>query len=456
AVYNSKLAQTSLSNLYGAYSEIGYIYASIVPQEELRGDTVDMCYRITESNPAIVRRVSIEGNEQTHDKVIRREISSLPGYVFKRSEVIRSQRDIFNLGFFEDVTVEHRRTDSLESIDLIYRVKEKSFFGTIGAGVSYSAQDKLTGYIELQQPNLFGRGHRVNLKLEKGGKKTNVEMGFTEPWLFDTPTSAGINLSYLTRSYDYYDKQEIGASLSFSRPLPLDYTRAYLTLRAGDAYVPPGSISRSYSPVGPFNVFRDTTHKTGFGPGITLTRDSRDYLYNPLSGSALTYGLELSFGDIRYQRHIIDASQYFPLFWKFGLMCRTRLGYITGFSSADTVSVYDRFYPGGTGPDGIRGYGDRSVGPRQAGFAVGGTALSIFSLEYKLRLTPQLSILAFADAGNTWNLVSQFSLSDLKRGAGIGVRIEIPMLGLIGFDLGYGFDRERPGWEPHFQLGRTF
>lgn len=456
SVYNSKLAQTSIANLYSAYSEMGYIYAAIVPQEEIRNDTVDICYRITENNPATVRLVSIEGNEQTHDKVIRREISSLPGYVFRRSEVIRSQRDIFNLGFFEDVTVEHRRTDTLGTVDLTYRVKEKSFFGTIGAGVSYSAQDKLTGYIELQQPNLFGRGQRVNLKLEKGGSKTNIELGFTEPWLFDTPTSAGISLSYLTRSYEYYDKQEIGAALSFSRPLPLDYTRAYLTLRGGDAYVPPNSISRSYAPVGPFNVYRDTTHKTSFGPGITLTRDSRDYIYNPLSGSALTYGLDLSFGDIRYQRHVVDASQYFPLFWKFGIMCRTRLGYITGFSSSDTVSVYDRFYAGGTGPDGIRGYGDRSIGPREAGYAIGGTALSIFSLEYKLRLTPQFSILAFGDAGNAWNSVYQFSLSDLKRGAGIGVRLEIPMLGLIGFDLGYGFDRERPGWEPHFQLGRTF
>lgn len=456
AVYNSKLAQASLTNLYTAYSELGYIYASIVPQEEIRGDTVDICYRVTENQPVLVRLVSIEGNEQTHDKVIRREISSLPGYVFRRSEVIRSQRDIFNLGFFEDVAVEHRRSDTVGTIDLVYRVKEKSFFGTIGAGVSYSAQDKLTGYIELQQPNLFGRGQRVNLKLEKGGTKTNVELGFTEPWLFDTPTSAGISLSYLTRNYDYYDKQEIGAALSFSRPLPLDYTRAYLTLRVADAYVPPGSISRSYTPAGPFNVFRDTTHKTGFGPGITLTRDSRDYVYNPLSGSALTYGLDLSFGDIRYQRHVIDASQYFPLFWKFGIMCRTRLGYITGFSNADTISIYDRFYPGGTGPDGIRGYGDRSIGPREAGYSIGGKALSIFSLEYKLRLSPQLSILAFGDAGNTWNSINQFSLSDLKRGAGVGVRLEIPMLGLIGFDLGYGFDRERPGWEPHFQFGRTF
>jgi outer membrane protein insertion porin family len=454
--YNTKLAQATLQDLFGAYSEEGYIYAQVAPVEQVRADTVDIAYEITEGLPAIVRLVSIEGNEQTHDKVIRREVSSLPGYTFRRSEIMRSQRDIFNLGFFDDVTLDYRRADTTGTIDLIYKVKEKSFFGTVGAGVTYSGTEGVTGYLELQQPNLFGRGQRASVKLEKGGKKTNVQLGFTEPWLFNRPTSAGADISYVTRTYDYYDKQEIGGGLSFSKPLPLDYTRAYLSLRVADAYVPPGSINTGYEPSGPFNVFRDTVHKTAFTPGFTVTRDSRDYIFNALTGSLSTYELGLSVGDIRYQRHIFDLSQYFPLFWKFGLMGRSRLGYITGFTAADTVPIYDRFTPGGTGPDGIRGYGERSIGPRDAGYVIGGRALAIFALEYKLRLSRQLSFLAFADAGNTWNSIDQFSFSDLKRGAGIGVRLEIPMLGLIGFDFGYGFDKESPGWEPHFQLGRTF
>ena len=455
-VYNTKLAQATLTDIYGLYSEEGYIYAQVTPIENLRADTVDITYTIIEGIPATVRLVNIEGNEQTQDKVIRREISSLPGYVFKRSEVLRSQRDIFNLGFFDDVKVDYRPADTTGQIDLVYKVKEKSFFGTIGAGVSYSAQDRFTGYVELQQPNLFGKSQKGTLKLEYGKNKQNVELGFTEPWLFDTPTSAGFDVSYLTRTYDYYDKQELGGGLSFSRPLPLDYTRAYLTLRLSDAYVPPQSIKSGYQPSGRFNVYSDTVHKTAFGPGITLTRDSRDYIYNPISGSAVTYTIGLSFGDIRFHRHVLDASQYFPLFWKFGLMGRTRLGFITGYTSCDTVPLYERFYAGGTGPDGIRGYGDRTVGPHDAGYPVGGRALTIFSLEYKLRPTPQLALIAFADAGNAWNSIDQFSLSDLKRGAGLGIRLEIPMLGLIGFDFGYGFDKDRPGWEPHFQLGTTF
>ncbi len=455
AVYNIKLAHNTLNDIYSIYAEEGYIYAQVSPMEQIENDTVHITYQIVEGTPALVRLVHIDGNQQTWDKVIRREISSLPGYVFKRSEVMRSQRDIFNLGFFDDVKVDFHRVDTLGTIDLIYRVKEKSFFGTIGAGVSYSAQDKFTGYIELQQPNLLGRGWRTGLKLEKGSKKTNFEFSFTEPWLFDTPTSAGFNAAYLTRNYDYYDKQEISGGVSFSRPLPLDYSRAYLSFRISDAYVPPTSVRSDYQPSKLFNVYRDTVHKTSFIPSITFTRDSRDYIYNPLTGAANTYTLDISVGDIRFHRHIIDLAQYLPLFWKFGLKGRVRLGYITGFTSTDTVPLYERFYPGGTGPDGIRGYGEQSIGPYDAGYPVGGRALSIFSFEYRLRLNPQLAFLAFFDAGNTWDKPEQFNLSDLKRGTGVGIRLEIPMLGLIGFDIGYGFDRIRPGWEPHFQFGTT-
>lgn len=464
-VYNIKKATHTLSELYSLYSEDGYIYVSISPFEEIRADSVDITYRIIEGEPAKIRLVAIEGNERTNEKVIRREISSMPGSIFKRSEVIRSQRDIFNLGFFEDVGIDYKTVNESGVIDLTYRVREKLSFGTIGAGVSYSATDKLTGYIELSQPNMFGRGQRVYLKLEKGGRKTNAEFGFTEPYLFDMPLSAGFDLSYLTRVYDYYDKRELGGGISFSRPLPLDYSRGYFYFRISDAYVPKNSVSAGYAPSGPYNILRDTIHKTSYVPSFRFLRDSRDYIFNAISGSSISYQLSLSFGDIRFNRHVVDASFYYPLFWKFGLMFRSRFGTINPFQAKDTIPIYERFYAGGTGEDGIRGYPDRSIGVREQGYNIGGGAISIFSLEYKLRLSRQVSFITFLDAGNAWESFAKFNISDLKRGAGIGVRLEIPMLGLIGFDFGRGFDYERiengrptryGQWQYHFQIGRTF
>lgn len=97
-VYNQKKVQQSLTNLYGAYSEQGYIYASVLPVDSIHGDTVDLKFRIAESRPARIRLVNVEGNDRTIEKVIRREIVSMPGTTFRRSEVVRSQQNIFNLG----------------------------------------------------------------------------------------------------------------------------------------------------------------------------------------------------------------------------------------------------------------------------------------------------------------------------------------------------------------------
>ncbi|MEO0115851.1 MAG: BamA/TamA family outer membrane protein, partial [candidate division WOR-3 bacterium] len=127
--------------------------------------------------------------------------------------------------------------------------------------------------------------------------------------------------------------------------------------------------------------------------------------------------------------------------------------------------IYERFYAGGTGEDGIRGYPDRSLGRKEGGYTIGGRTVSIFILEYKLRLSHQVAFITFFDAGNAWESFTDFNLAHLKRGAGIGVRLEIPMLGLLGFDFGRGFDYERMEngkpvrygqWQPHFQIGRTF
>jgi len=136
-------------------------------------------------------------------------------------------------------------------------------------------------------------------------------------------------------------------------------------------------------------------------------------------------------------------------------MGRTHLGYITGFTSGDTIPIYERFTP---------------AAPAWTASAVTARTRLVESLRLRCRrrcrgclharvqapAVRQLSFLAFADAGNAWDPIDQFSFSDLKRGAGVGVRLEIPMLGLIGFDFGYGFDKDDPGWEPHFQIGRTF
>jgi outer membrane protein insertion porin family len=122
----------------------------------------------------------------------------------------------------------------------------------------------------------------------------------------------------------------------------------------------------------------------------------------------------------------------------------------------EDVPIYEKFRPGGTSVDGvIRGYDDYSLGPVDAtGYATGGRALATFAAELRIPVVPeQIDLLAFFDAGNAWRSIGEINLEEMKRGAGVGIRINTGIMGIIGLDYGYGFDRDQPGWKPHFQFG---
>jgi outer membrane protein insertion porin family len=155
------------------------------------------------------------------------------------------------------------------------------------------------------------------------------------------------------------------------------------------------------------------------------------------------------FANIDYNRLTFETRIYLPIFWKFVLMERMKIGVAT---SVDDVPLYKRFYAGGIGDDGIRGYSDRSISPTEDGRTVGGNALLINNIELKLKLSRSFAFLLFYDAGNAFESYRDVNLHNLYRGAGAGIRIEVPMMGVIGVDLGYGFDQEHPGWIPHFQI----
>ena len=164
-------------------------------------------------------------------------------------------------------------------------------------------------------------------------------------------------------------------------------------------------------------------------------------------------------GDVNYHKHIFDSSWYFQNLWKITLMLKTRAGIVDTYTSSQRVPFSERFMPGGTSYDGmIRGYDNRSVGPMENGTEIGGKTMLIFTAEYQFPVVEQqIYGLLFADAGNAWKSLAETDITSLKRSAGVGIRIVAPMIGVIGFDLAYGFDNVLGGeWHPHFQLGTSF
>ncbi|MCK5116356.1 MAG: BamA/TamA family outer membrane protein, partial [Candidatus Aegiribacteria sp.] len=178
------------------------------------------------------------------------------------------------------------------------------------------------------------------------------------------------------------------------------------------------------------------------------SRGSLNSLTGEFAGGALG-------GNIGYQKYLIDSSWYVPSFWRFIFFLRARIGMVASLDGREPPA-YEYFELGGTGFYGVRGYPSHSITAREGYETVGGGSMLILSAEYRCRIIDQLQLAVFADAGNTWASWSSSDFTDLNRGAGIGIRIEVPMLGVIGFDYAYGFDGPERGWEPHFQFGTMF
>ena len=178
-VYDHSKIQKVQGLAYAEYAEIGYLYLNVEPQESPHEQKVDVSFTVTEGAPSKVRLIQIAGNLGTREKVIRREIDIHEGDRFKRSALMRSQGDIMRLGFFEDVQLDFAPAESSD-VDLAIKVKEKQV-GTASAGAGYTAQSGVTGFLELGHNNVLGNGQSLSLHLERGAKRSEYYLSFTEP-----------------------------------------------------------------------------------------------------------------------------------------------------------------------------------------------------------------------------------------------------------------------------------
>jgi outer membrane protein insertion porin family len=461
-LFNQEKYDETLANLYTAYQEQGYLYTQVLDRRVPEDSLVNIAYDIIEGEPARVHKILITGNTKTKEKVIRRELVIKPGQIFKRSSFLRSHREVYYLNFFGEVLPDYQTLPNGD-IDLIFQVEEKPT-GQAQLGVGYSEQDKLVGTIGLGVPNLFGNGQRLDFSWDFGKTRQNVRVGFTEPWLFDTPTSAGFDLYQSNKKWsNYYTEVRKGGDVRIGRRLswPDDYFRIYWKYRLEDVeYI---DFSNSYNPPEQYDLRLIKWPQRTSSTTITLIRDSRDLPEFATMGSVHSLSSEFAggilSGDVNYHKHIFDSAWYFRNFWNLTLMLRTRVGVVDTYRSSQQVPFSERFMPGGTSYDGmIRGYENRSVGPRENNTEIGGRTMLTFTLEYQFPIVQQqIYGLLFTDAGNAWKSVTETDITDLKRSAGVGIRIVAPMLGVIGFDLAYGFDNEFGGeWHPHFQLGTSF
>jgi outer membrane protein insertion porin family len=470
-VYDQEKYDETLFKFYEMYQDLGYWYLQVDENTIPRGDTLDFDFVLTENDPANIRKIKIEGNTKTREKVIRRELYIKPGMIFKRSLLGRSLREVMILNFFGNVTPDWEVLPNRD-IDLIIKVEEKPT-GQFSVGAGYSARDKLVGTVGLGVPNLFGTGQTATLNVDFGKRRNTFDASYEEPWLFDTPTSLYWHFYIQDRRwYDWFTERRLGGSFRLGRRLrwPDNFFQLYGGYRLEQ--VEYFDITSEYidSNVGnPYSVDKEDWPRVTSAASITVLRDSRDLPQFPTDGSVVSWRGELAGtifgGSWDYFNYDVSAEYYQKLLsWPTTLvaMTRARFGEIDGINDGeDDIPYGERYSPGGVDPDGtIRGYDDGRVGPRSAnGAYLRGRYEIIYNLELNLSLKEQTAyILLFADAGNAY-----LSLKDIKlferyyRSVGFGFRIVIPFVGIMGFDFGFPFDGlNKHEWKSHFQIGRGF
>ncbi len=383
----------------------------------------------------------------------------------------RSQRELTMLDYFSKVEPKFNLIPgNTEKINLEYNVEEKSTdVANMSAGVSQL--DGLIGALGVTMNNFFGRGQRFNIDWQFGKIYRSFQIGFTEPWLLGTPTLAGFSIFDTKRGGEYYgfDWRNRGASLHLGRKFkwPDNFSRGDWIIQL---------VENKVSNIRPELVLEAGLYgQTSNGVNFTqiLTRDSRNNPEFPTRGSVFSLTTEYSGGVLggneNFHRHIVEVQRYVPFLKILVLYDSFMFGYLNGFRSDSYIPPLDRFFMGGTAftvGTPLRGYDDRMVGPlTEYGYAIGANTALKWTTELRFPIMPNPMIfgLFFAEAGNTWKNIQNTNPFDLRRSAGFGFRVFMPMMGLLGMDIGYGFDHfntvtnKRKGmWKFHFQFGKYF
>ncbi len=488
-VFNGEKLDESLAEVYFLYQEKGYIYADVRDVRRLTADTVHLDIGLSEGIQAKVRKIEIAGNTRTFDRVIRREMSIYPGEVFHRSRMMRSVRNIYYLNYFNDVLPDFKILPDGD-VDLIMNVEEKPV-GRFQIGGTYNSRDKVVGNVSIGWPNMLGRGWESEFTWEFGANKKNVSLSFTEPWFMGKPTTVGFDI-YNTELIwsSYYTELRTGGAVRLGRRLkwPDDYFSLYLRykLEQFEYY----DFSSSYNPTARYDLRTYDWPQVESATRGVIQRDSRDSKLFASKGSKNIYTVELAGGplggDVSFLKQDIAGDWFFPLHKYLTLVCKGRFGYLSNIfdSDLDDVPYSRRYFFGSYGYEGqIRGYSDRAISPIDTSaaeydssatpdisgriplvlpeqqFRLGGRVMTQFTVELRVPISrDQFYVSLFGDVGDSWRDFDEVDFMKMKRGLGAGVRLVIPMLGVMGVDVGYGFDKddlqdEISGWQWHFQIG---
>jgi outer membrane protein insertion porin family len=476
---------------------------------QVDNDSIDIEIRIREGKQARINKVTVKGNSKTNDHVVIREIKTIPGQLFSRSDIIRTTRELAQLRYFNAETIKPVPTPNPEdgTVDIEYQVEETSsdqvelsggwgggmVVGTLGLSFNnFSARNIFKK--NAWRPLPAGDGQKLSLRGQTNGKYYySVSASFTEPWLGGKkPNSLSVSIyhskqtnGYDSESSDYASLTINGGSVGLGKRLrwPDDYFTIFHSLSLQNY------VLNNY---GSLFSFSDG-YANNLNYSLTIARNSIDAPIYARSGSEISLTLQLTppfsmfsskdytnlsdqdkFKWIEYHKWKFKASWFFNLTGKWVLNTKARFGFVGFYNSDIGYPPFERFYLGGDGLSGyaldgreliaLRGYGNNTLTPKTGTNYVGGNVYDKFTVElrYPLSLNPNATIygLAFMEGGNAWKSFKEFNPYNMYKAAGFGVRIFLPMFGMLGLDWGYGFDKvpgftDAAGGQFHFSINQS-
>ncbi len=508
-IFDQKLLEERLymsrngNDISSLYMDDGYLFFQANPIEVgIENQKINLEIRLNEGKRAIVNNVTVTGNTKVKDHVIMREVRSLPGSMFKRSDIIRTQEEFNRLGYFnpESLGVNPIPNPETGTVDIEYSVESKSsdqleLQGGWGNGMVVGAFSVV--FNNFSTKNLFkkggwnpmphGDGQKIRLRAASNGSYyQNYSLSFEEPWMGGAkPNSFSVSLWKTIQSFSEGSKMDIsGLSIGFGKRLnwPDDYFTITHSL----------NFQR-------YNLEDYQTSLFDFSDGFSnninyATTFSRNSIFNPIyprSGSKFSIYFELTppyslfkeknyyetlnndqerYKFLEYNKFKFDGTWYNALIGDLVIRTHFELGFLGTYNRTVGLPPFERFFVGGDGLSGysidgreiiaLRGYPNGSLSSDS-----GDALYNKYNIElrYPISLNPNSTIygLLFTEAGNSWSNYNNYNPFELKKSAGLGIRIFMPMFGLLGLDFAHGFDNLtnstiKSGWQTHFIIGQQF
>lgn len=501
-VYDKKLINDRLSvdedAVSNLYLDNGYLFFTVTPYEvRIDNDSVDLEFRIREGEPANINKIIIKGNTKTNEHVIRRELYTRPGELFSKTDLIRSYREIANLGHFnpENIGLNPLPNPADGTVDIEYNLEERAndqlelsggwggrygFVGSIGVRFTNMALDRALNFDEWR-PVPTGNGQTLSLRAQSNLYYHGFNISFIEPWLGGRkPNSLSISFNYTIQKTQGSSVNQVaagsfktlGGSIGFGKRLkwPDDYFSVY-TEFAYNLY-----RLKNY----PNFALGDGDYNMLTIKGV-LSRSSQDQMIYPRQGSSFSLGLEMTppysafngvdyandstissyerYRNVEFHKWTFNAAWYTSIVGNLVLALKAEFGAL-GFYNEDLgYPIFEKFDMGGSGLSGynlygtdvvpLRGYEDNSLTPRKYDensrtYIDNGNIYSRFyaELRYPITLNPSATLYGhvFIEGGNIWQQWDEVNPYSVKRAAGLGIRAFLPMFGLLGFDWAFGFD----------------